>query len=117
MDVQVHDEGVGEVVLRPVGEIDMATVDVLEKALATALDRPGLRAVVVDLAGVAFLDSSGVRALVDAALRARREGVTLRVVDPRPVVARVLRITAVGELLGLPAEVPVSPAASFRGLN
>ncbi len=97
-----RDEEPGQVTLRPAGELDMATADNLDAAVAAALARPGVREIVVDLAGVGFLDSSGVRVLVRGATRARQRGVTLRVTDPQPVVARVLRITAVGPLLGLP---------------
>ncbi|MGK5738738.1 STAS domain-containing protein [Micromonospora sp. URMC 103] len=117
MDVRLRDTGVGEVVLCPVGEVDMATADVLHAALTNVLRRPEIRAVVVDLAEVRFLDSSGIRVLVSAATTARRDGVTLRVVDPQPVVARVLRITSVGPLLGLAADGPSPRLAGFRGLD
>lgn len=92
----------GRVTLRPAGEVDMATADSLDAAVADALARPGLREIVVDLADVRFLDSSGVRVLVRGAVAARERGATLRVTDPQPMVARVLRITAVGPMLGLP---------------
>lgn len=92
----------GRVTLRPTGEVDISTADALEATLTDALAGPGLREVVVDLADVPFLDSSGVRVLVLAATAARERGAVLRVTDPRPVVARVLQITAVGPLLGLP---------------
>ncbi|WP_197677596.1 STAS domain-containing protein [Micromonospora krabiensis] len=103
--------------LRPVGEIDLATADALDAALADALGRPGITEVVVDLADVGFLDSSGIRVLVGAAAAARRAAATLRVVDPQPVVARVLRITAVGGLLGLSPGGPPAAVRGFRGLD
>ena len=63
--------------------------------------RPGVREVVVDLADVRFLDSSGVRVLVHGVSVGRERDVTMRVTGPQPGVARVLRITGVGTLLGL----------------
>ncbi|SCL20917.1 anti-sigma B factor antagonist [Micromonospora rhizosphaerae] len=102
MQVGTRDAEPGRVVLAPVGEIDMAGVRQLERALDAVLDRPGVVEVVVDLAEVAFLDSSGVATLLRAAAEAVGRGATLRVTNPRPVVARVLRITAVDILLGLP---------------
>ncbi|MFI6262351.1 STAS domain-containing protein [Micromonospora sp. NPDC051006] len=118
MDVRLRDAGPGQLILRPVGEVDMATADTLDAALADALSRPGTRELVVDLTEVRFLDSSGVRVLVGAAATARRDGVAFRVTDPQPIVARVLRITSVGALLGLGADGPPRPAEQgFRGLD
>ena len=91
----------GRAVLRPVGELEMASVGVLERALDDVLDRPGLVEIVVDLAGVTFIDSTGVAALLGGAAEAVGRGASLRIADPQPVVARVLRITAVDTLLGL----------------
>lgn len=48
-----------------------------------------------------FLDSTGVAALLRGAAEAVGRGASLRVVDPQPVVARVLRITGVDSLVGL----------------
>ncbi|MEW2374494.1 STAS domain-containing protein [Micromonospora sp. NPDC047812] len=110
----------GRVVLRPAGEIDMATAGDFEATLTEALHRPGVREVVVDLADVRFLDSSAVRVLVHGVSVGRERAVTLRVTGPQPGVARVLRITGVGTLLGLAdsdsdAGRPV--ARGWRGLD
>ncbi|MEH1102650.1 STAS domain-containing protein [Micromonospora sp. CPCC 205561] len=118
MDARAWDPEPGQVVLRPVGEVDMATAGELDAMLTAALHRPGVREIVVDLADVRFLDSSGVRVLVHAAGAARDRDVTLRVTDPRPGVARVLRITSVGALLGLPDESAERPVTrGWRGLH
>ncbi|WP_091658274.1 STAS domain-containing protein [Micromonospora auratinigra] len=78
------------VTVRPVGEIDIATVGSLRAALWAAPARPVLR---VDLSGVRLLSATGVRALAAAHLRVRARGGVLVLVDPDPVVARVLRVT------------------------
>ena len=101
MQVGTREAGPGRVVLTPVGELDMDTVPALDRVLDTVLDGPGVVEIVVDLAAVPFLDSTGVAALLRGAAEAVGRGATLRVTDPRPVVARVLRITAVDVLLGL----------------
>lgn len=100
-DVRAQDAERRQVVLRPAGEIDMSTADALERELLDAVRSADVDEVLVDLAGIAFLDSSGVRVLVHAAVVARERAVTLRVARPQPVVARVLRITSVDALLGL----------------
>ncbi|MGC1213759.1 MAG: STAS domain-containing protein [Micromonospora sp.] len=102
MQVGTREAEPGRVVLSPLGDIDMASVRRLERALKDVLDRPGVVEIMVDLAEVPFLDSTGVATLLRAAAEAVGRGATLRVANPRPVVARVLRITAVDTLLGFP---------------
>ena len=95
---------VGDLVVdvRAVGEIDIATVGSFRAALWAAPARPVLR---VDLSGVRVLSAAGVRALVAAHLRVRARGGELVLVDPDPVVARVLRAT------GLQRVMPVRQSA------
>ncbi|MGC1210849.1 MAG: STAS domain-containing protein [Micromonospora sp.] len=88
--------------VRAVGEVDIATVGSFRAALWAAPARPVLR---VDLSGVRLLSAAGVRALVAAHLRVRARGGELVLVDPDPVVARVLRAT------GLHRVVPVRQSA------
>lgn len=82
--------------LRAVGEIDIATVGAFRAALWAAPARPVLR---LDLSGVRLLSAAGVRALVAAHLRVRARGGELVLVDPDPVVARVLRATGLHRVL------------------
>ncbi|MFG2107455.1 MULTISPECIES: STAS domain-containing protein [Micromonospora] len=82
--------------LRAVGEIDIATVASFRAALWSAPARPVLR---LDLSGVRLLSAAGVRALVAAHLRVRARGGELVLVDPDPVVARVLRATGLHRVL------------------
>lgn len=81
------------------GEVDMATADALAEALASALGTAGVSRVVVDLAGVTFLASSGITALV----RANQLAGTLRtgflLTGCRPGVAQVLAMTGVDRVL------------------
>jgi anti-anti-sigma factor len=54
------------------GELDVATTPQLERALREVRSQAPL--VVLDLRDLAFMDSSGVRAIVDASIRAREVG-------------------------------------------
>ncbi|MFR9775939.1 STAS domain-containing protein [Micromonospora sp. MS34] len=101
MEIRTRDAGPGRVVLAPVGELDLASAHQFDRAVDGLLDRPDLVEIVVDLGAVPFLDSTGVTTLLRGAAEAVGRGATLRVVDPRPVVARVLRTTAVDALLNL----------------
>lgn len=72
------------------GDIDMAGGPLLE---ASILQRESDVPIVIDLRDVSFIDSSGLRSLLDAGRRARARGaeVVLRAVGPE--VARLLDIT------------------------
>lgn len=72
------------------GQIDSHTSAVLEEALATmAADA----AVSIDLSGVTFVDSSGLRVIVRAHKRQRSGGGDLSIVKPSQPVSRLLDIT------------------------
>jgi anti-anti-sigma factor len=77
------------------GEIDVATSDEFGAAIERAMS--GAPRVELDLGGVTFLDSSGLRALV-AAYQGRQDDQELLIVEASDAVRRVLDIT---DLLGL----------------
>jgi anti-anti-sigma factor len=66
------------------------------EAFAAELDRPG--PTVIDCHAVEFIDSSGLRALLEARRRADRDGDQLILRQPSEVVRRILKITATDEL-------------------
>jgi len=76
--------------LRLVGDIDAAGVD----SLVSHLDPlPGSGSeIVIDLSDVAFIDSSGFRALIEAHQRAERIGRQVVMADPSPAVRRLFDI-------------------------
>lgn len=80
-------------VLRLAGEIDPHTVSALTDALAPPLTDPAVSELVLDLAGVSFIDSSGLRALIsaDVELAARNASLVLR--SPSESTRRLLEIT------------------------
>ena len=89
--------GEGELVVTATGEIDLASAPGLEREIFAALDRhPSL--LVVDLAGVAFVDSSGVNALVQAARRAG-DDTKLVLRSPSEACRRVFEATRLGDIL------------------
>jgi anti-anti-sigma factor len=99
----------GEIVVRVAGELDMNTEPALSKVLHQVLDEAADRDVVVDLADLSFLDSSGVRALLEGDALATQRGRKLRARNARGIVARVLYLTGVDALLGLPPQPPPGP--------
>jgi anti-sigma B factor antagonist len=75
------------------GEIDVHSGPSLRDHLLTALAQ-GEHDLVVDLAGVSFLDSSGLGVLVTAHKRARAAGGLLRLASCQPAIATIFQITA-----------------------
>lgn len=80
------------------GELDIAGVRAVEEAVARALD--GRAATLeLDLSQLSFLDSSGLRAILDVRDRARERDVALALVPGGPAVQRVFQITGLDEVL------------------
>lgn len=80
-------------------ELDIATVERFELALRSALAaEPEM--LVVDLRDLEFLDSTGLRAILEADQKATREGLRLALVRGPRAVHRVFELTRVdGQLL------------------
>jgi anti-anti-sigma factor len=74
------------VVVVPEGEIDLATVDLLQAELDAAAGES--EQVILDLRGVTFIDSAGVRLVLEA----MRALPAFRVVPGGPEVSRVFRL-------------------------
>jgi anti-sigma B factor antagonist len=80
------------------GEIDMATANDFAEFLREAGENPDQ--VVLDFSGVSFMDSSGLRVILEAA--GRREGCgSLVILHPTSQVQRVLDISIPGGTPGL----------------
>jgi anti-sigma B factor antagonist len=97
-------EGPGYVVVSVAGEIDAGTECALRDVLTSVLARGVLR-VVVDLAGVAFLTSSGIGVLMGARKVLAAAGGSLVLASPRGEVAQILSLTGVSELIPVAASV------------
>lgn len=103
MDLQVSTrEESGRTVVTAAGEVDVYTAPKLDEALTAAL-ADGADALVVDLSGVDFLDSTGLSVLVKALEVLRGRGGRLDVVVAVERVAKVFRITGLDEMVALHA--------------
>lgn len=90
----------GKGVLRAQGEIDLATVELLDTAVSDAL-KDGLNEVVIDMTKVSFMDSTGIRSLLTNAERITEAGGKMAVVLSGGPVARTLSVTGVDALLSI----------------
>jgi anti-anti-sigma factor len=82
-----------------VGELDIATVGTLEKAVLD-LEENG-QMIVLDLSGLSFIDSTGLRLVIDLNERYGGESDRLRVIAGSPAVERLLDIAGLRDRLPL----------------
>jgi anti-sigma B factor antagonist len=80
------------------GEVDLAAAPKVESAIDEALAGE-TSDIVIDVDGVTFLDSTGLRVLVAAHARCAGEGKSLTLVNPSVSVSRILEITGLGQTL------------------
>lgn len=85
-------------VLRPSGELDLATVEPFRRDVLAALDDEP-EDLVVDLTDVSFLDSSGIAVLASALKAQRARNAVLVVTNPQPIVQRALELVGLGILI------------------
>jgi anti-anti-sigma factor len=90
-DVAVETLREGTIVVHITGDLDLATSPRVDDTLSSA----GVAHVVIDLAGCTFLDSSGVRVLVEAVRDAPERGRRVSIVAADTGIRRVLEITGV----------------------
>lgn len=77
-DIHVRERKPGMMVVSLSGEVDIMRSPDLQASLQDAINRiPGKGAVVVDLSGVTYMDSSGVATLVRGLQLSRKKGVGL----------------------------------------
>jgi anti-anti-sigma factor len=95
--------------VRAAGEIDLAETQRLEAALRTLQDGSA-DAIVLDLREVTFLDSTALRALTSADVRARQEGYELKIVRGSEPVQAILHLTGLDKILPLVDDPHDTPA-------
>ncbi|GGT05805.1 STAS domain-containing protein [Nonomuraea spiralis] len=93
----------GGVLVTVSGELDATNTHRLASAIRDA-HRPG-HSLILDLSGLAFMDSSGLHVLVRAHDDVREQGGTLHLAAVRDIPARILQITGVWDALTIHADV------------
>ena len=96
------------------GELDVATAALLEDQLRDA--RRGRRCVRVDLSELAFLDSTGLHAILRCLREARSDAVTVEIErSVSNAVAALLSLTDAERLLWPDAELSTAPRSGLPG--
>ena len=99
IEIEVAQRG-GSTVVAARGEVDVATAPALRDGIDKAVDDGG-GAVVVDLTGVTFIDSTGLGVLIGGRKRCIDAGRELRVVVTEPRILKVFEITGLTELFAI----------------
>ncbi|EKO39533.1 MAG: anti-anti-sigma factor [Solidesulfovibrio magneticus str. Maddingley MBC34] len=89
----------GDIVLT--GEIDFTATPAVREQLLAAIES-GPSEIVLHLAGLDYVDSSGLALFIEAKKRLAEAGRTIRIADISPQVAKIFHLTQLGELFGLP---------------
>jgi stage II sporulation protein AA (anti-sigma F factor antagonist) len=93
--VEVEETGDAAVVT-PRGELDLATQAQLRDVLEAHTGRGSLT---LDLSALGFLDTSGMRLILETAEAARRDGFDFTVVPGGPAVQRLFEVAGVSDLI------------------
>jgi anti-sigma B factor antagonist len=86
------------------GEVDVYTSPSLKQDMVAAIDE-GCAHMIVDLAEVGFIDSSGLGALVSGLRRMKERSGTIRLVGPREPILKVFKITGLDKVFPIFATV------------
>jgi anti-sigma B factor antagonist len=109
---QERDAEAGVEVVAPQGEVDISNLSILDQVLVDVLQRRPRR-LVVDLSGVAYIDSGGVSSLLRAGQRFSRQGGQLALADGSRFVRRLLQMTGIDRIFPyfdtLPAALNAAP--------
>lgn len=92
------------------GELDFASVPTARRELRR-IERRRPPVLVLELAGLRFMDVSGLRMILDAARRAARDGRRLVVADPIAPIMRLFELTAIDQSVELVTS-PFQPASA-----
>jgi len=90
----------GVAVVAPRGDLDMATVQDVRRALTGLLDR-GQSRLLVDLDDVGYIDSSGIGALIGAMKQARAAGGDVRLCALQDDVRAIFEITRLAQTMSI----------------
>ncbi len=87
------------IVIRVSGEVDLSNAERFEEAIQLACTDGGDRNVLVDLSELSFIDSTGLRVLIEATRNSRSNGDQLHFRGPSPQVRRILEVTGIFDYL------------------
>jgi anti-sigma B factor antagonist len=110
MKLETEEIGGGVLKVRLSGRMDIAGVDTIAMPFA-ALASTDNRRVILDLAGVDFLASIGIRAILQNARAHKLRGGGMVILAPPPLVDEVLRASGVSNVVAIVPDLEAARAA------
>ena len=87
-------------ILRLAGELDLATADLLREHVHRLVRGTGQpQSLVIDMAGLEFMDVTGLGALLEARRKGAATGGSVTIQRPRPMVVRMLNLLKLEDAL------------------
>ncbi|MGC5038223.1 MULTISPECIES: STAS domain-containing protein [unclassified Streptomyces] len=114
LDMTVHHISDRIAVVAVAGDVDLHTAVSLRAYVSVLLDQ-GARHLVLDLAGVDYVDSSGLSTFITLLHTAQRDGGALHLADVPDRLVRMLTMTGIDELLPVHPTVADAVAAGEAG--
>jgi anti-sigma B factor antagonist len=99
MKVEIATEKIGVgwmLVLK--GDVDMNTSPDVRNGLGEVFKQAGSKALVINLSGVRYMDSSGIATLVEAMQNCMKQGMKLRLVELSPSVRDVFELARLSSI-------------------
>ena len=97
------DKGDAPGVLVLAGEIDFSVTPAVRERLLQLMEKI-LGDIVLDMADLSYIDSSGLALLLETRRQMQENGRSVRIRSIAPQVRKLLQLTQLGELFGLPEE-------------
>jgi anti-sigma B factor antagonist len=105
LSLETREEG-DQVRIALSGELDLSSALTFDEEVRRAEAREP-KTLVIDLSGLRFLDSTGLRLIMSAQARARKRGMRLAIVEGGDAVKRIFRLAGVNRRLDIVQEAPV----------
>ena len=106
LSLETREEG-EQVRIAVEGELDLSSALTFDEEVRRA-EKRNPQVLVIDLSRLRFLDSTGLRLIMSAHSRAKRQGHRLAIVEGTQAVQRIFRLAGVNRRLDIVSEAPVA---------
>ena len=108
--ILLHELDEGVLVIALSGEVDLGTVLPVRDAARAATESGDYRCIIFDLTELEFLDSTGLRVLVETHNKMAAAGGAMRIVNSSAGLAKVFEITGLDHVFEIVADRPTALA-------